>query len=60
MVLVQFSLLKKLKIERTENLLPPFPLVPLGTITSHFCFTPTPLPLKVDAICVLPRIMSEL
>ena len=42
------------------KLAPTFPLVPLGTITSHFCFTPTPLPLKVDAICVLPRIMSEL
>ena len=39
---------KKIKIGRPEHSL----TLPLRPITSHFCLTP--LPLKVDVICVSP------
>ena len=53
MAQVQFSLIKKIKIERPEHSLNP-PFHPLRPVTSHFCLIPQPLPLKVDAICVSP------
>ena len=51
---IQFSLIKKIKIGRTEHLLTPHPLCPT---TSYFCLTTLPTSLKVEVICVSPRIM---
>ena len=52
MVQIHFSLIKKIQIGRQEHLLIPHPLSP---ITSNFYLTlPTPSPLKVDVICILP------
>ena len=53
MAQIQFSLIIKKKIGRTDNI---FTLVP---ITSRFYLSPPPLPprlpLKVEVICVSPR-----
>ena len=56
MAQIEFSLTKKIKIERQEILLTPIPLRP---ITSQFFLIPPP-PLKVGVMCVSPLLSKWL
>ena len=54
MVQIKFSLIKKIKIGRPEQPLPPVPFVSASDNISFLPYT-SPLPLKLDVICVSPH-----